>query len=198
MYRAYRPGRGAHLRLDARSFDDFDASRGHRPSDLLDRDPEDRGEFLGDGLAVALPRSEDDVPGGPGRNRGDRPAHDLAVAFDLDLADCDPDGQVVEVVPLPADDKGAPRQEFAGLRLFRHLLREDPVRASARKSRGPRLAVHEGELARLPPRDLCSPRAILDYRRRCTVDVRVCVSVALFQVLLHELVVGPRISTAQD
>src|SRR2546427_12751681 len=101
MYRAYRLERGA-LRLDAVSFDDFDASRRHRPSDLLDRDPEDRGEFLGDGLAVPLARGEDDIPRRSGRNGGDRPAHDLAVAFDLDLAHRHPDGAGVEIVSLPA------------------------------------------------------------------------------------------------
>src|SRR5713226_8647272 len=103
MYRACRFERGAPLRLDAESLDDLDASGGHRASDLLDRDPEDRSEFLRDGLAVSLARDEDDMPRGSGGDRGHRPAHDLAVAFDLDLADRNPDGQVVEVVPLPAD-----------------------------------------------------------------------------------------------
>src|SRR5207249_6710143 len=134
------------------AFDDFDASGRHRPSNLLDRDSKDRGEFLSDGLAVPFARGEDDVPRGPGRNGGDRPAHDLAVAFDLYLADRYPDGQVVEVVLLPADDERATRQELARFRLLRHLLWHDPVRAPARESRGPRLAVHEGELARLPQR----------------------------------------------
>src|SRR5207244_12621828 len=93
------------LRLDAMAFDDFDASRRHRPSDLLDRDPEDRGEFLGDGLAVPFARRDGDIPRRSGHDRGDWPAHDLAVAFDLDLADRDSDGQIMDVVPLPADDE---------------------------------------------------------------------------------------------
>src|SRR5216117_1220941 len=122
MYRAYRPEGGA-LGLDAVLFDDFDASRRHRASDFLDRDPEDRSEFPGDRLAVPLARREEEIPGGPGRDRGDGPAHDFAVAFDLDLADCNPDGQVMDVVPLAADDERPTRQELAGLRLLRHLLR---------------------------------------------------------------------------
>src|SRR5438445_13898125 len=105
MYRAYRPDRGAHLRLDALSFDDFDASRGHRSSDLLDRDPEDRGEFLGDALAVALPRSEDDIPCGFGCDGGDWSAHDLAVTFDLDLANGNADGQAGQGAPRSRYDK---------------------------------------------------------------------------------------------
>src|SRR5437867_6650604 len=119
MYRAYRPERGA-LGLDAVLFDDFDASRRHRASDFLDWDPEDRSEFLGDGFAVPFARSEDDISRRSGRDRGEWPAHDLAMAFDLDLADRDPDGEVVEVVPLAADDERASRQELAGLRLLRH------------------------------------------------------------------------------
>src|SRR5438093_13128727 len=101
------------------AFDDFDASGRHRPSNLLDRDAEDRGEFLGDGLAVPLARGEDYIACGPGRNAGERPAHDLAVAFDLDLADRHPDGQVVEVAWLPADDQRARRQGLARFRLLR-------------------------------------------------------------------------------
>src|SRR2546428_6289219 len=177
MYRAYRPDRGAHLRLDALSFDDSDASRGHRPSDLLDRDPEDRGEFLGDALAVALPRSEDDIPCGFGCDGGDWSAHDPALTFDLDLPHGGSDGQAVRVDPLSPREKESSRQELAGLRLLRHLFRQDPVCAPARESRGPCLAVREGELARLPQRDFCSPRAILDHRRRGAVDVGVSVPV---------------------
>src|SRR5712692_12061847 len=137
MYRACRYERGAPLHLDAVSVDDLDASGGHRARDLLDWDPEDRSEFLGDGLAVPLARGEDDIPRGSGRDRRYRSAHDLAVTFDLNRADSHPDAQVVAVVPLPADDERAPRQELAGLRLLRHLLGEDPVRTPARKSRGP-------------------------------------------------------------
>src|SRR3989475_10442393 len=96
------------------AFDDFDASGRHRPSNLLDRDPEDRGEVLGDGLAVPLARSEDDIPRRSGRDSGDRTAHDLTVAFDLDLADPHPDGQIVEIVSLPADDERVTGQELAG------------------------------------------------------------------------------------
>src|SRR3989442_9229802 len=138
------------LRVDAVSLDDFDASGRHRAGDLFDRDPERRSELLRDGLAVPLARSEGEIPSGLGRERGDGPTHDLAVAFDLDLADRNSDGQVVDVVSLAADDKGPPQQELAGLCLLRHLLRKAPVRASTRESCGPRLAVREGEFARLP------------------------------------------------
>src|SRR5438093_10834139 len=112
MYRAYRPERGA-LGLDAVLFDDFDASRRHRAGDLLDRDSEGRCEFLGDGLAVPLAWSEDDIPNGSGRDGGDGRAHDLAVPFDLHLANLNPDGQVGGVVPLAAGVESPQRQDPA-------------------------------------------------------------------------------------
>src|SRR5207247_7272128 len=114
MYRAYRPERGA-LGLDAVLFDDFDASRRHRASDFLDWDPEDRSEFLGDGFAVPFARSEDDISRRSGRDRGEWPAHDLAMAFDLDLADRDADGEGGEGVARAAEHEGDRGPALRGL-----------------------------------------------------------------------------------
>src|SRR2546427_8271993 len=105
------------------AFDDFDATGRHRAPDLFDGDREDGGESFRDGLSVLFPRREDDVPRRTGRDSGHRPAHDLAVAVDLDLSDRHADGEVMEVVPLAADHERTAWQELPGLRLFRHLLR---------------------------------------------------------------------------
>src|SRR2546428_664912 len=92
----------------------------------------------------------------------------------------------------------SPWPERAGPGLRRELLRQDPVRTAAGKSRRPRLAVRERKLARLPQGGVGSPRTVLDNGGRRPVDVGMGVSIPFLQVLLHELVVRARISTPED
>src|SRR6267143_1090777 len=190
--------RTAGLELDAVLLDDFDLARRHRPGDFLDRNREGYRKALRNLLAILLSRGEDDVSARARGPRGDRPSHDLAVAIDLHLTDCDPDREIVKVVSFPADDERPPREELARFRLLRDLLRQDPVGAPARESRGPRLAIGEGELARLPQRGFRRLGTVLDHGRGGAVDVRVRVAISFLQMLLHELVVRPRIASAED
>src|SRR5438309_4096380 len=184
--------------LDTVLLDDLDLARRHRPTDFLDWNLEGCRETLRELLAVLFSRGEDDVPLRAGGHGGNRSSHDLAVALDLDLADRESHGQIVEVVSFAADDEGPSRQELTRFRLFRNLLRQDPVGASARETGRPRLAVREGELASLSQGGFWGPRAVFDHGRRSAVDVGVRVAVAFFEMLLHELVVRPRIPTAED
>src|SRR6267378_3170985 len=101
-------------------------------------------------LTILLSRAEDDVPLRACHHGGNRASHDLAVALDLDLSDRDAHRQIVDVVSLPPDDECASGKELARLGLLRDLLRQNPVSASARESRRPRLAVCERELASFP------------------------------------------------
>src|SRR5207247_1402325 len=149
-------------------------------------------------LTVHLPRGEDDELRGPRGEGGDGPAHHLPVPLHLDLAHRHLEGDVVDVVPLPPHDEPAPREELPGLRLLAHLLGEDPERAPAREPRGPRLRVHERELARLPQGRLARLRALLHDDARGPVDVRVRVPIALLQVLPDEGVVRLRVPPAED
>src|SRR5207247_7167103 len=82
---------------------------------------------------------EDDVPLRAGSNGGNGPSHDLAVSLDLDLANRELHGEIVEVVSFAADHEGPSREELTRFRLFRDLLRQDPVGASAREPGRPRL-----------------------------------------------------------
>src|SRR5919201_1389808 len=97
---------------DVLSFEDENPSVRDRASDFLDWHREGHGQAFRDGLAILLPRAQDDVPSRTRGDRRDRAAHDLSVALDLDLANRESDGQVVEVVPLPADHECAAREEF--------------------------------------------------------------------------------------
>src|SRR6267143_6765914 len=145
------------------SLRDLDLARRHRPDDFLDRNRKGYREALRNVVAILFSWGQDDVffrPPGHGRNG---PTHDLAVAFDVHLADREPHGEIVNVVPFPADDERASREELPRLGLFRDLFRQDPVRAPADEARGPRLAVRERELACFPQRALRGLRAVLDH-----------------------------------
>src|SRR5438552_17916771 len=92
------------LAVEAVSLRDLDLAGRHHPHDLLHRDREDGGEAFRDLLAVLLSGEKVDIPAGPRRDRGNRPAHDLAVAVDLHLADRAPHRQVMKLVPPPSAD----------------------------------------------------------------------------------------------
>src|SRR5207302_11269988 len=125
------------------------------------------------------------------------PSHDLAVSLDLDLANRELYGEIVEVVSFAADHEGPSREELTRFRLFRDLLRQDPVGASAREPGRPRLAVREGELTCLSQCGFRGPRAVFDHSRRRAADVGVRIAVTFLEMLLHELVARARIRAAE-
>src|SRR3990170_3788021 len=124
------------------------------PRDLLGWDFERLCELRDDSVSHNLSRPKDDALGSPRGDRAHRARHDLSMALVLDLANCDLEGDVMDVVPLSPDHEGAPREELPALRLLADLLREDPERTPAGETRRPRFRIDQCELAGLPQRRL--------------------------------------------
>src|SRR3981189_611359 len=111
--------RASGLGLQAVPLCDLDLARWHRPDDFLDRNRKGYREALRNVVAILFSWGQDDVffrPAGHGRNG---PTHDLAVAFEVHLPDREPHGEIVNVIPFPADDERASRGELPRLCLFR-------------------------------------------------------------------------------